>query len=85
MRLKTNLDGEHNGEKFILQDGFLHIFSSKLTLAGIKTIVEIATLLKVQGYDIRSKSPRLKQPYTIFDQMAGKKPEYDDSGEEESA
>lgn len=84
MRVKTNLEGEHNGEKFILHDGYLGVFGSKLTLQGVKTIVEIATLLKVQGYDIREKAPKLKRPYTIFDQMTGVQPEYYDENEEET-
>ncbi len=60
MILKTNLQGTHNEEKFSVVDGFLCIYGIKITLAGVKTIMEIVNLLNVEGYKIRNKWPKLK-------------------------
>lgn len=82
MKITTNVDGEHNGEKFSLVDGLLNIYGTRISLNRLKTIVEVVTLLKAQGYEVREKYPRYK-PFSIFDQLHGLSPEmYDDDDTE---
>ncbi len=84
MILKTNLQGTHNEEKFSVVDGFLCIYGIKITLAGVKTIMEIVNLLNVEGYKLRNKWPKLKQPRTMFDELNGTPPNYEDDEESKS-
>ncbi len=78
MILKTNLQGIHNGEQFAVVDGFLCIYGTRMTLAGVKTIMEIVNLLNVEGHKLRGKWPKLKEPRSMFDQLNGLPPEYED-------
>lgn len=84
MRIKTNVVGEHNGEEFALVDGLLSIFGTRVSRSGIKTIVEIATLLEAQGYKMRERFPKYK-PQSFIDQLHGTLPDIieDDSDETE--
>lgn len=83
MQLLKVVEGKHNGQSFRYEDGFLKVFNHSWDKDDIKTIVEIANLLSVEGYNLKvptGKSRQIKRDmfgYTY--EFEGKS--YDEVGE----
>lgn len=65
MQIETDirlLTGEHNGHKFTFSSGFVEMFGHTWDKADIKTLVEIANLLHIDGFEmIEKRQPQKKQ------------------------
>lgn len=66
MEIKNNIQGTHDGQEFIYEDGLLTVFGVTWDRKRIKTLVEIANLLDHQGYPIKSKKAVTRIVYTGF-------------------
>lgn len=65
MKLDKIVEGKHNKETFRYDDGFLKMFGRKWDKADIQTLVEVANLLSVEGYNL--KVPTGKTTKTVND------------------
>ena len=55
MRIKERkeITGIHNKEEFKYEDGIVSVFGRRWNKKDIKTLVEIANLLELQGYKLK--------------------------------
>jgi hypothetical protein len=81
MDIKTNLEGEHKGLRFAVNDGYLIAFGTKFTKQDLKHLIEISTLLTAQGHEIREKERRIKRLPSVYGIWNGEQPEYYDDEE----
>lgn len=62
MQIKTDTaTGEHNGTRFSLVEGVLIIDGTRYGTEKIKAIVEIANLLKLEGFTIKERLPQTRR------------------------
>lgn len=79
MKLEQIIQGVHNKESFKFEKGFIYCFDRKWDRADIKTLVEIANLLDVQGYKVKEPiSQRRKRVDGMFGQYVVNEKEYED-------
>lgn len=65
MRIQNIIEGEHNKERFRYDNGKLNVMGRAWDKEDIKTLVEIANLLEMQGYKL--KVPTGRQSREVFD------------------
>lgn len=53
MKLNKVVDGKHNQQNFAYRNGKLTMFNHTWDKADIKTLVETANLLAVEGYELK--------------------------------
>lgn len=53
MKLAKIIEGKHNKQSFRFERGFLVIFGRKWDKADIQTLIEVANLLSIEGYDLK--------------------------------
>lgn len=53
MDIKKVVEGQHRGASFRYENGFLTMFNIKWDKTDIKTLVEAANLLELQGYKLK--------------------------------
>lgn len=61
MQLDKVVEGKHNKESFRYQNGFIQMFGRKWDKSDIQTLVEVANLLSVEGYTLKSPIGTQKQ------------------------
>lgn len=74
MEIKTNkqvVSGEHNGTKFSLDGGVLHIFGTTWDKSDLKTLIEVANLLHLQGFPIQEKKEAEKRNGFVYFTSSG--------------
>lgn len=77
------VEGKHNKEGFRYNKGFLEMFGRRWDRADIKTLVETANLLDVQGYKLKEPVETIPQEvYGIWgEKHTVNKKIYDEQGE----
>lgn len=75
MKIKTDtriIEGEHNGVPFKLEGGILQVNGYRYSKAEIRTLVNIATLLEVEGFKLVDTLPMVKRKgYISFIENSG--------------
>lgn len=74
MQLDKIIEGKHNKEHFRYENGFLNMFNKKWDKDDIKTLVEAANLLELEGYPLKSPTGMAK---TQVESLFGFKHEID--------
>lgn len=70
MELKNVVEGRHNTEEFRYLNGKLQVFGRQWDKEDIRTLVEIANLLEMQGYKL--KVPTGKRTQKQYDFFSGR-------------
>lgn len=60
MELNKVVEGKHNNATFRYEDGFLQMFDRKWDKEDIKTLVEVANLLSIEGYNLKIPTGKTK-------------------------
>lgn len=67
MQIKNVVEGAHNKEHFRYDSGKVQMFGRAWDKEDIKTLVEVANLLEVQGYKLKVPTGReTRERYDMF-------------------